>query len=220
LVITADHVIEAFRLQDDNQPDPAAWRFRFPSDEEEALRSSLGDLPDDNAYYLADHWLVDRERQANFALLLLDGRPGVDKPYGMKQQRGWLRAGRAEELRPGDPLFILGYAFGRSLQLSYATFQELDEERVRYDRGGLRAPGSSGAPLFNAKWEVIAIHYATRPANYQQQMKLPDGEARHLLAGFGEAARLEPILARPQVKLALALSDERPSRHRAARVAV
>jgi len=115
--------------------------------------------------------------------------------------------------------------FGRSLQLSYATLQEMDEKRIRYDRGDLRAPGTSGAPVFNAKWEVIAIHQSFVPLrNDQGQPMTRDGQVWNSSMGsgaiaqkFGEATRIEPMLARPQVKLALALSDERPSRQRDAR---
>jgi V8-like Glu-specific endopeptidase len=227
LVLTADFVISVSKLEDGVQPDPTTCRFRFPSTSEESMRSTLGAPPDDNTYFPADHWLVDLDRQTNLALLLLEGRPGADKPPGMKKQRGWLRAGDAKELRLGDPLFILGYAFGRALQLSYATFQELDEKRIRYDRGGLKAPGSAGAPVFNSKWEVVAIHQSILPTRDEQgQIMTAEGEVWHpsmgrdaILQKFGEGARFDTIFARPQVRLALALSDERPSRHRTQRAA-
>jgi V8-like Glu-specific endopeptidase len=63
---------------------------------------------------------------------------------------------------PDSKVFIIGYPGGGGL--SYSLF---DNELLGHEQGGARVhyrtptePGSSGSPVFNQNWELIAIHHA------------------------------------------------------------
>ena len=70
---------------------------------------------------------------------------------------------RSDPLRIGRPTSvacILGYPGGRDLEFSLSDTQILDrDDRVLHYRTPTE-PGSSGSPVFNDLWEVIAIHHA------------------------------------------------------------
>ena len=60
----------------------------------------------------------------------------------------------------GDPVTIIQHPLGgpKQIALTYNNVMEISEHRLRYFTDTL--PGSSGSPVFNSKWEVIAVHHA------------------------------------------------------------
>ena len=63
-------------------------------------------------------------------------------------------------------VFVVGHPSGDALQLSLHDSELLDvcdEERLLHYRTPTE-PGSSGSPVFNMNWEVVAIHHAGSPA--------------------------------------------------------
>jgi Trypsin-like peptidase domain/Effector-associated domain 1 len=106
------------------------------------------------------------ENALDYALLRAAGSPGNEPIRGDNAepgapQRGWITVPRRPfDLMPGSPLFILYRVLGGSLQVA------LDAEGVvGMDRTGARLlyktnteAGSTGAPCFDANWELIAMH--------------------------------------------------------------
>lgn len=63
---------------------------------------------------------------------------------------------------PRTKVFIVGHPSGDALQLSLHDTELLDicdEERLLHYRTPTE-PGSSGSPVFNMNWEVVALHHA------------------------------------------------------------
>lgn len=63
---------------------------------------------------------------------------------------------------PKTKVFIVGHPSGDALQLSLHDTELLDvcdEERLLHYRTPTE-PGSSGSPVFNMNWEVVALHHA------------------------------------------------------------
>lgn len=68
---------------------------------------------------------------------------------------------------PAEPVFIVGHPDGRPVQFSYASPSSAkltkNSNRVRY--GTNTEGGSSGSPVFNRDWRVVALHHAAGPTN-------------------------------------------------------
>jgi hypothetical protein len=79
--------------------------------------------------------------------------------------RGWLEPS-AVPLQPGDPLFIVHYPGQDPQRLSLDTKAVLPNQnlgpRVRYRTNTVG--NSSGAPCFNARWQLVALHHGTNTA--------------------------------------------------------
>jgi V8-like Glu-specific endopeptidase len=60
----------------------------------------------------------------------------------------------------GDPVTIVQHPLGgpKQIALTNNNIMNFSEHRLRYSTDTL--PGSSGSPVFNSQWEVIAIHHA------------------------------------------------------------
>jgi tetratricopeptide (TPR) repeat protein len=121
-------------------------------------------------------WLVDAspfgpiagEDALDYALLRAEGSPGSEPIGGDRAEpgaapRGWITVPtRPFDLVPGSPLFILHNPLAGPLQVAVNM-----EGVIGMDRSGTRlhyktdpAEGSSGAPCFDANWELIAMHEA------------------------------------------------------------
>lgn len=101
------------------------------------------------------------------------GTPGVTAPdrldVAVVTLESWPKGGVA--LRVNDSLptpsrktkvFVVGHPSGDALQLSLHDSELLDvcdEDRLLHYRTPTE-PGSSGSPVFNTNWEVVALHHA------------------------------------------------------------
>jgi hypothetical protein len=108
------------------------------------------------------HVLIDSPTdRLNYALLLLDRWPGMVPDL--------LLAPRLPE--PGTKVFVISYPWGRGLAIALDDNQVVAREfadtaasphgPVQEHRFFYRAPtepGSSGGPVFNENWELVAIH--------------------------------------------------------------
>jgi len=88
---------------------------------------------------------------------------GPDPADGAADRRGYYRLDWGYyEFKPAEPLLIVGHPEGGPIQLSYASpagaRTTIAGNRVRYDTN--TAPGSSGSPVFNGDFRIIALHHA------------------------------------------------------------
>jgi hypothetical protein len=135
-----------------------------------------------------DGWLLDQSRysqidlepdpkpgvpgdaELDYALLRVDGAPG-DEAMGEKQysdapSRGWIKAPEQAYLfEPGTPLFIAQHPEGAPLKLALDTNAVIgfNGTRVRYRTNTEK--GSSGSPVFDQNWNLVALHHSGEPGS-------------------------------------------------------
>jgi V8-like Glu-specific endopeptidase len=119
--------------------------------------------------------------ELDFAILLLAEEAGHAPIGGVassmqdKVTRGWMKMPDPDPVfEVGDPLIIYQYPGGRELMMAIDTEAVVgtvwDGLRLRYRNN--TEPGSSGSPVFNLDWELVALHHAgapgPEPAPYNQ----------------------------------------------------
>lgn len=102
----------------------------------------------------------------DYALLRVAGSPGSEPIGGDRAepgapQRGWITVPRRPfDVVPGSALYILQYALGGPLQVAFSLNGVIGINpagtRLRYKTNTVS--GSSGAPCFDANWELVAMH--------------------------------------------------------------
>ncbi len=139
--------------------------------------------------------------ELDFAILLLAEEAGHMQVGGIvnalqsSTPRGWIKLPDPNPaVLEGDPLIIYQYPGGRELMLAIDTEAVIgtvwDGKRLRYRNN--TEPGSSGSPVFNFEWELVALHHAGapggEPAPYNQGIPiarikefLAEKEMTHLL---------------------------------------
>ncbi len=182
LILTAEYVVPDEKIE---------LRFDYEL-EEDNLTPHQGVV-----YQLAKHWLIDQKDQS-YALMLAEGTPGNDRVNDSGQPRGWLRVAPDYPLQKGEPLFILGHYNSKPITVShYYVLEESQENSPYFSYGAyhpLASPGLSGAPIFNANWEVVGIHSLF----HRQPVHGAHGKRSGILIKY--------ILQQPAVQLALAVS--------------
>jgi V8-like Glu-specific endopeptidase len=101
-----------------------------------------------------------------------------------------------------ESIFILGHPEGRPVQLSWASPAQAKEtmngNRVRYQTN--TEGGSSGSPVFNRDWRVVALHHAAGPTSIPGEFNLQHGEFNQGVPISGIVAELKRKLAgRPEL---------------------
>lgn len=124
-------------------------------------------------FFVADQTL-------DFALVAVAGSPDSTAPYG------WCRLTDAQgTVVVGECVTIVQHPRGREKEvvLRENKLVDIPEQVLHYVTD--TEPGSSGSPVFNDQWEVIALHHAS----------VPDGQAGDAGAGFlNEGIRISRIL--------------------------
>jgi Trypsin-like peptidase domain len=96
-----------------------------------------------------------------------------------------------------EPILIVGHPEGRPVQLSYASPAQVKEtqshNRVRYQTN--TEGGSSGSPVFNRDWRVVALHHASGPTSIPGEFHLQHGEFNQGVPISGIVAELREQLA-------------------------
>jgi hypothetical protein len=185
VVMTNFHVIESVQQMNPGPEGGKRVQVRF-----DYKQLSTGETFNPGQVFgLAEDWLIDsspysdidfvpepkngapEKDQLDYALLRVTGAPG-SKPIGEKssgedKKRGWLTPlATPYAFQPNTPLFIVQHPKGAPLKLALDTNAVINVNsnatRVAYRTNS--EPGSSGSPVFNANWELVALHHAGDPA--------------------------------------------------------
>ncbi len=141
--------------------------------------------------------------ELDFAILLLADEAGKAQVGGAASsmqtdvKRGWMQMPDPDPVfEDGDPLIIYQFPGGRELMMAIDTEAVVgtvwDGMRLRYRNN--TEPGSSGSPVFDFGWNLVALHHAgapgPEPAPYNQGIPIAKIKAyleaeqmMHLLGG-------------------------------------
>lgn len=215
LVITNHHVMDVVIS---GQVPPEAVVFRF-----DYKRLSDAVVTEGTIVRLAPgDWLVDgsppsrvdaerapksgvpKPDELDYAIVRLDGSPG-SHPVGGKADpkapaRGWIDGRTPVAAAPDSPLLIMQHPSAAPLKLALdmraVIGQNANGTRLTYNVN--TEGGSSGAPCFDANWDLVALHHSGDPdfdpghqAAYNEG--IPFGAILQLLEARGKRA----VLAAP-----------------------
>ncbi len=120
------------------------------------------------------HDLTKEPKPGNldFALLRLARKVGAEaigdrSDAGRKKKRGWIKLdeGTAPNAAAGAPVFIVQHPSGGPMKLALDTAGVIGyspkQRRIRYRTNTLS--GSSGSPVFDQNWDLLALHHAGDP---------------------------------------------------------
>ena len=87
----------------------------------------------------------------DYTIIELDGEPG--------RQWGWLNL-KSRSVKAKDRATIIQHPLGQPKQISFQNnfIEYVDERLVQYVT--TTKPGSSGSPVFNDDWQVVALHHS------------------------------------------------------------
>ena len=189
-VLTNWHVVNKIKEQPATyEPSDVVLRFDYKrlEDGTELSRGREYGLVTTGDDWLVDHspWsAVDLEAEPksgdpgpdemDYALLRVNGTPGSDAqgekvvPGSAAPPRGYIPIpDEAHDFQPGTPLFIVQHPQGAPLKLMLDTEAVIglygQNRRVRYRTN--TDNGSSGSPVFDQNWNLVALHHSGDPAS-------------------------------------------------------
>lgn len=154
VVVTNFHVIESA-----DQAGNALFEFLFDDNTIGTPRNAVGYFADPERFFYADKGL-------DLCLVALS-EAGQPKPL---KTFGWLPLLRDEgKILIGDPVNIIQHPRGQQKRLVVhdSTFVLVDDDSDADAfcwYSGDTDKGSSGAPVMNSRWEVVALHHEAIPA--------------------------------------------------------
>lgn len=205
LVLTNYHVLQ--ELLDPQTDDASGWFARF----DHRLGGDGKTLIEGRAVAFATSWYVDHSRlspfdtkpdpkggdptndELDYALVRL-AEPIGDEAISPKSEelRGWVPLTAAkvfyDKLRM---ISILQHPSGGPMKLAMGMAEKLvlNNAKNRVRHGVPTLPGSSGSPLFDQDWTLIALHHS--------------GDPKSIKPEYNEAIPIALIAARPKVAAAL-----------------
>jgi V8-like Glu-specific endopeptidase len=194
LIEDASYVDPTTREETPLLPSNIAFRFGY-----EMVNDSVI-VARGQVYHLAPDWLVASSptNELDFALLRLDGSPGLDTIDGDRWtvERGWLKPATAPRFDPGSLLYVLHHPSASPLKLSFGTLLGVAENPSRCTYSLLTAPGSSGAPCFTKEWELLAMH---------EKSEITKANLKSETRDVGSGVLISEIFKRADVRAALNL---------------
>lgn len=107
-------------------------------------------------------FVADRER--DFALVAVDASPDVLAPYGFNRLTD-----AQGTVVIGECVTIVQHPRGEKKQIALRENKIVDIPEMFVHYSADTEPGSSGSPVFNDQWEVVALHHASVRAPQQTQ---------------------------------------------------
>jgi hypothetical protein len=177
--MTNHHVMDVV-ISGKVQPDAAIFRFDYKRISEAVISQGA-------VFKLAADWLIDasppsdvdskREPkpgvpntdELDYAIVRLDGSPGASpaghKPDSKDPPRGWISVDTPVSVAPSSPLLIMQHPDAAPLKLALDMSGVIglngNATRLKYTIN--TEGGSSGAPCFNADWNLVALHHSGDP---------------------------------------------------------
>ena len=184
-LVANDHILTnwhvARQIKNNNVP-PNVVRLRFGY-----KRDAQGvEINSGRVYGLSANWLLasspyapgDERPQGrpaepnelDYALLAVAGSPAIDspllKPVLTPVGRGFLNLAAAKPTPLKNlPMFVLGHPDREPMAISMGRVLERAVNGVRLRHDAYTMAGSSGSPVFNADFELVALHHAGDPAD-------------------------------------------------------
>ena len=148
-VMTNNHVVP-----DHAAAAEATFEFNFEQD----IKGHLKDIvrydsaPDDGGFATSPEDELD--------CTIIRVADGSDGPASARWGALQLARGTGPHVEVGDPVSIIQHPNGGQKKICVTANEVIGsaEDKLRYMTDTL--PGSSGAPVFNEKWEVVALHHA------------------------------------------------------------
>jgi hypothetical protein len=179
VLMTNHHVMDVV-ISGKVQPDAAIFRFDYKRISEAVISQGA-------VFKLAADWLIDasppsdvdskREPkpgvpntdELDYAIVRLDGSPGASpaghKPDSKDPPRGWISVETPVSVAPSSPLLIMQHPDAAPLKLALDMSGVIglngNATRLKYTIN--TEGGSSGAPCFNADWNLVALHHSGDP---------------------------------------------------------
>ena len=189
LALSCDHV---FELNGIRAPGFDRGRVQAHFDYKADAQGQL--LKEGLRYPLADDngWTVDRSPmdRLDYALFRLQGTPG-DERTGTTQSphRSWL-VPKPYDFADSETVVVLQHPAGRLLSLSMGPVMRKSPDRLWHKAN--TEPGSSGAPCFNAHWDLVALHHHGSDAAGENRAVPMSAVIPALQAGPGGALLVAP----------------------------
>ena len=180
VIMTNHHVMDAV-ISGRAKPDTASFRFDY-----KRLPDAV--ISEGTVFKLAPaEWLIDssppsdvdskrepkpgvpKPDELDYAIVRLAGSPGTKaagpKPDPKDPPRGWIAMEKSAVAPPGSPLLIMQHPEAAPLKLAIDMGGVIggnpNDTRLKYKVN--TEGGSSGAPCFNANWDLVALHHSGDP---------------------------------------------------------
>lgn len=129
------------------------------------------------------------DRELDFALVAVDADPAALAGYGFCH----LTAAQGTVII-GESVTIVQHPRGEKKQIALRENRLIDIPEVVLHYAADTEPGSSGSPVFNDQWEVVALHHASvaTPEHAPEYSFLNEGIRISRILGFLAAAQLTP----------------------------
>jgi endonuclease G, mitochondrial len=119
------------------------------------------------------------DRRLDFALVAVDADPGQLVTFGFNKLTG-----AQGTVLIGEYVTIVQHPRGEKKQIVLRENKVIDLPELAVNYSADTEPGSSGSPVFNNQWEVVALHHASVPTTGNEQY-----------AYLNEGIRISRILA-------------------------
>jgi V8-like Glu-specific endopeptidase len=140
LLLTNNHVLPDSHLLSDT-----IFRFNYED-------NFYGEAQPTDEYRVKSNGVFHTNQTLDYTLVQLDGEPG--------QRWGWIPLLPQAIIGSGSRVNIIQHPLGQAKQISFQNnfIQYVGGNVVQYITSTLQ--GSSGSPVFNDAWKVVALHHA------------------------------------------------------------